>query len=167
MWTAFASVFSLHAGLFARALCRRGRRKFLSRVCQAPSQISISAPLFADLGLVTTAFCMLRLHDVIAALVVIRIMVQFLLQVLGLLILRSRHPELPRPFRMWLYPIPALLAALGFILCSLRTPNLKEIRFGAAIAFVGFTFFLVRSWRRKEWPFSGQPAHNPVGDAVQ
>ena len=27
--------------------------------------------------------------------------------------------------------------------------------------------FLVRSWQRKEWPFSGQPAHDPMGEAVQ
>ena len=46
----------------------------------------------------------------IAALVVIRLILQFLLQQVGLLILRKRHPEMPRPFRMWLYPLPALLA---------------------------------------------------------
>ena len=67
------------------------------------------------LGIVATFFCMLRLQDVIAALVVIRIMVQFLMQVIGLLLLRARRPEFPRPFRMYLYPIPAVLAALGFI----------------------------------------------------
>ena len=50
------------------------------------------------------AFCVLQLADVIAALVVIRLLLQFLLQEVGLLILRKRHPEMPRPFRMWLYP---------------------------------------------------------------
>src|SRR4029077_18833021 len=46
-----------------------------------------------------------------AALVVIRIMVQFLMQILGLLLLRARRPDFPRPFRMYLYPVPAVLAA--------------------------------------------------------
>ena len=35
------------------------------------------------------------------------------------------------------------------------------------IALVGLIVFLLRSWRRKEWPFSGLPAHDPVGEAVQ
>ncbi|HKR96327.1 MAG TPA: amino acid permease, partial [Candidatus Angelobacter sp.] len=116
------------------------------------------------LALVTTFFCMFRLQDVLAALVVIRIMVQFLLQVIGLLILRARRPDFPRPFRMYLYPIPALLAALGFIYILCTRPSLKEIRFGTVIALIGVIIFLVRSWRRKEWPFH---AHNTVGEAVQ
>src|SRR5690242_2970989 len=67
------------------------------------------------LNVVATVFCMLRLQHVIAALVVIRIMVQFLMQVIELLLLQTRRPEFPRPFRMYLYPIPAVLATLGFI----------------------------------------------------
>jgi amino acid transporter len=107
------------------------------------------------------------LQDLITALVVIRIMVQFLMQVFGLLLLRARRPDFPRPFRMYLYPIPALLAALGFIYILYARPTLREIRFGAVIALVGLIVFFLRSWRRKEWPFSGQPAHDPVGEAVQ
>jgi APA family basic amino acid/polyamine antiporter len=93
--------------------------------------------------------------------------VQFLMQVFGLLLLRSRHPDFPRPFRMYLYPIPALLAALGFVYILYARPNLKEIRFGLAIAIVGIVLFMVRSWQRKEWPISGPPAHDPMGEAVQ
>jgi len=94
-------------------------------------------------------------------------MVQFLMQVLGLLLLRARRPDFPRPFRMVLYPVPALLAALGFIYILFTRPSLKEIRFGAAIAAIGVIIFLVRSWRRKEWPFSAPPAHNTAREAVQ
>jgi amino acid transporter len=119
------------------------------------------------LGLATTFFCTLRLQDVISALVVIRIMVQFLMQVIGLLLLRARRPDFPRPFRMYLYPIPAVLAALGFIYILYARPTLKEIRFGAVIAFIGLIIFIARSWQRKEWPFSGLPAHNPVHESVQ
>jgi hypothetical protein len=56
---------------------------------------------------------------------------------------------------------------LGFIYILYARPNLKEIRFGAAIALVGIILFLVRSWQRREWPFSRGPAHDPVGEAVQ
>jgi amino acid transporter len=41
---------------------------------------------------------------------------QFGLQAAGLLWLRASRPEVRRPFRMWLYPLPALLALAGFAL---------------------------------------------------
>ena len=64
-------------------------------------------------------FCFLRLRDAIAALVVIRLILQFLVQAVGLIVFRVTHPEVVRPFRMWLYPLPALVAIAGFLLfCS-------------------------------------------------
>ena len=56
------------------------------------------------LGGVAMLFCFLRLADVIAALVVIRILLQFIVQAVGVIVLRHRRPDMPRPFRMWLYP---------------------------------------------------------------
>ena len=167
MWTAFASVFSLMLGYSRVPYAAAQDGNFFRAYARLHPKHQFPHRSLLTLGLVTTAFCMLRLQDLIAALVVIRIMVQFLMQVFGLFLLRSRHPEFPRPFRMYLYPVPALLAALGFVYILYARPNLKEIRFGAAIACVGIILFLARSWRRKEWPFSGQPAHDPVGEAVQ
>ena len=51
----------------------------------------------------------------IEALVAIRIVLTFGLQQIGVIILRIRKPELFRPFRMWVYPAPALLALAGSI----------------------------------------------------
>jgi amino acid transporter len=167
MWTAFASVFSLMLGYSRVPYAAAQDGNFFRAYAKLHPKHQFPHRSLLTLGIVTTAFCMLRLQDVIAALVVIRIMVQFLMQVFGLLLLRARRPDFPRPFRMYLYPIPALLAALGFIYILYARPTLKEIRFGVVIALVGLIIFLVRSWGRKEWPFSGQPAHDPVGEAVQ
>ena len=62
----------------------------------------------------------------IAALVVIRITLQFLVQAIGVIVLRIRRPDLPRPFRMWLYPLPALLASVGFIFVLVSPHQLVE-----------------------------------------
>ena len=100
-------------------------------------------------------FCFLRLADVIAALVVIRILLQFIVQAVGVMVLRVRRPDLQRPFRMWLYPIPALLAIAGFTFILVERGNfLREIRYAVVIVVVGVLTYLVRSWRRREWPFS-------------
>ena len=167
MWTAFASVFSLMLGYSRVPYAAAEDGNFFRFYAKVHPRLQFPHRSLLTLGIVTTLFCVLRLQDLIAALVVIRIMVQFLMQVFGLLLLRSRRPGFLRPFRMYFYPLPALLAALGFIYILYARPNLREIRFGAVIALVGIVLFVLRSWRRGEWPFSGQPAHDPVGEAVQ
>jgi APA family basic amino acid/polyamine antiporter len=154
MWTAFASVFSLLLGYsrvpYAAALDGNYFRVF-SRV--HPQGRFPYVSLLA-LGIGAMAFCFLRLADVIAALVIIRIMVQFLLQTVGVIVLRFRRPGLLRPFRMWLYPLPALLATAGFVFVLFsRKGFLKEIRYAGVLVVLGLAIYVVRSWRRSEWPF--------------
>jgi len=89
---------------------------------------------------------------------VIRLILQFLVQAVGLIVLRIRHPELPRPFRMWLYPVPVLLASAGFLYILFGRANWqKEIRYAAVILLTGVIIFLVRSWKHSEWPFKTVP----------
>jgi len=154
IWTAFASVFSLLLGYsrvpYAAALDGNYFRAF-GRV--HPSGRFPNVSLMA-LGVVAACFCLLRLADVIAALVVIRIVIQFLVQAIGLLILRARRPQAARPFRMWLYPLPALVAIAGFLFVLVSRQNfLKEVRYAVAILAAGLIIFFLRGWKRREWPF--------------
>src|SRR5258708_16353516 len=113
--TAFASVFSLTLGYsrvpYAAALDGNYFRAFakVHPVHRFP-HVSLLA-----LGLVAAAFCFLRLRDAIAALVVIRLILQFLVQAVGVIVFRITRPGGTRPFRMWLYPVPAPLAVVGSI----------------------------------------------------
>jgi amino acid transporter len=96
----------------------------------------------------------LRLRDVITALVVIRITVQFLAQIIGVIVLRVRRPDMPRPFKMWLYPLPSLLAFSGFVYVLIMRPkSLQPIWFALALIVAGTAIYMVRSYRRGEWPF--------------
>ncbi|MGB9104015.1 MAG: APC family permease [Terriglobales bacterium] len=154
MWTAFASVFSLLLGYsrvpYAAALDGNYFRAF-ARVHPEGKFPHVS---MLALGAVAIAACFLRLADIIAALVVIRIMIQFLFQTVGIIVLRVRRPDLPRPFRMWLYPVPALLATMGFLFVLVERKHfLKEIRYAVVLLIAGIVVYMVRSLRRKEWPF--------------
>lgn len=154
MWTAFASVFSLMLGYsrvpYAAALDGNYFRAF-ARV--HPKHRFPYVSLLA-LGGVAALFCFLRLADVIAALVVIRILLQFLVQAVGVIVLRVKRPDLPRPFRMWLYPVPALMASAGFLFILFGRRNFgKELRLAVFILILGLIVYLVRSWREQEWPF--------------
>jgi amino acid transporter len=103
---------------------------------------------------VALLFCFLSLADVITALVVIRILLQFLMQAIGVIVLRIRRPDLPRPFRMWLYPVPALAASLGFIFVLIsRRDFMKEVRYAIVIVLIGLIIYLIRARRQREWPF--------------
>ena len=160
MWTAFASVFSLTLGIFARALCGGAGRELFSGICQACIPVH-RIPYVSVLALagVAALFCFLRLADLIASLIVIRIVLQFLVQSIGVIVLRIRRPDMPRPFRMWLYPFPALIAAASFIFILVsRRDFLREVRYAAVILVGGLAIYMVRAWRRGEWPF---PASAP------
>src|SRR6059058_6227889 len=62
-----------------------------------------------------TACKLRKLQAVIDALVTLRILVQFIGQIGAVMRLRQLKPDANRPFRMWLYPLPALVALLGWI----------------------------------------------------
>jgi amino acid transporter len=155
MWTAFASVFSLTLGYsrvpYAAALDGDYFRVF-ARVHPVHRFPYVSVLALAG---VAALFCFLRLADLIASLIVIRIVLQFLVQSIGVIVLRIRQPEMPRPFRMWLYPLPALIAAASFIFILVSRRNfLREVRYAGVILVVGLAIYIVRSWRRGEWPFA-------------
>lgn len=155
--TAFASVFSLMLGYsrvpYAAALDGNYFKAFakVHPVYRFPNVSLLS------LGAVAAAFCFLRLRDAIAALVVIRLILQFLVQAVGLIVFRIRRPEVPRPFRMWLYPVPALVAIAGFIFILFNRQNWqKEIRYAGVILLAGLAIYMIRAWRNREWPFAAQ-----------
>jgi basic amino acid/polyamine antiporter, APA family len=155
MWTAFASVFSLLLGYsrvpYAAALDGNYFRAFAK---VHPEKRFPTVSLLA-LGGVAILFCLLRLADVIAALVVIRILLQFIVQAVGVIVLRVRQPDLPRPFHMWLYPLPALMAIAGFIYVLFARKNFqRELKYALVILIAGLIVYFVRSRKRREWPFT-------------
>jgi basic amino acid/polyamine antiporter, APA family len=89
---------------------------------------------------------------------VIRLILQFLVQAVGSIVLRIVRPDLPRPFRMWLYPLPALLASAGFLFILFGRPNWqKEVRYAVIILLTGVIIYMVRAWRSSDWPFTASP----------
>lgn len=157
MVTAFSSVFSLLLGYsrvpYSAALDGNYFRVF-SKLHPKHHFPYVSLLV---MGGIAAVFCFFRLADVIAALVVIRIIVQFLAQIVGLLILRKTRPDIPRPFKMWLYPLPALLALVGFLyVMFMRDGFQTQIVYAVVIIAVGTLIYLVRSYFRGEFPFEGR-----------
>jgi amino acid transporter len=98
------------------------------------------------LGGLTMAFCVFRLQEVITALVVIRILFQFLLQGIAVLLPKHRRERKVRGYRMPLYPLPALLALSGFLFILFSRPNFhREIRTAGLVLLGGLIVFGVRN----------------------
>ena len=91
----------------------------------------------------------------IDALITTRILVQFIGQVVAVMLLRANRPDMPRPFRMWLYPVPALVALAGWIFLS-ATSGWFLIALGLGTLALGIVCFLVWSWRSRQWPFESR-----------
>lgn len=165
MWVAFASVFSLLLGYSRVPYAAALDNNYFRGYAKVHSRHQFPYVSLLTLGAVAALFCVFRLIDVITALVVIRITLQFLMQIIGLLLLRIRRPDFPRPFRMYLYPWPALLAPIGFLYVLFsRRGSLRDLSYALVIVVIGILIFMTRSWRRKEWPFS---AHQASSTQVQ
>ena len=90
---------------------------------------------------------------VIDALITTRILVQFIGQVFAIVLLRRRMPDLPRPYKVWLYPLPNLLALIGWIFIF-STTDWPIIVLGLGTLLLGTLAFLSWSWYTKRWPFA-------------
>ncbi|MGZ5492613.1 MAG: APC family permease [Thermoanaerobaculia bacterium] len=110
LWTAFASIFSVMLG-YSRILYAAARdRNFFSIFgkLHATEAYPVVAVLF--LGMVAAIFCWLPLKSVVQGILTIRAIIPFIAQIIGAVVLRIREPERARPFKMWLYPLPAIVA---------------------------------------------------------
>jgi fructoselysine transporter len=134
------------------------------------------------MGVVTAAgFVVGQLTSItvlIQLLTVVMVLVQALAQILALTVLRRRQPDLRRPYRMFLYPIPSLIAALGWVVvygfADKNGPGLHPIELSLAWLAVGIAAFLLWARSKAEWPFGplrieeqylhADPAHLDLDD---
>jgi amino acid transporter len=152
LWTAFGSVFALLLG-YSRVPYAAARDGYFFKIFARlhPSQGFPYVSLVV-LGVLSIVAGFVSLGTVIDALVTMRILVQFIGQIGAVTLLRRRAPDMPRPYRMWLYPVPSLVALLGWIFIFATTPP-TVIAFGLGALVLGVLCFGAWSWQRKTWPF--------------
>ncbi len=163
VWTAFASVFAVLLGYSRVPYAAALDKNYFAGFARLHATKRFPTVSLLVLGAISIFFCLFRLADLIAALIVTRIVFQFLLQAIGLLAFRKHLGGQPNPFRMPLYPIPALLAIAAFLFVLFHSANLsKEIEFAAVLLLTGLIIYLVRASRHREWPFQSRVAseHN-------
>ncbi|MGA1984385.1 MAG: APC family permease [Acidobacteriaceae bacterium] len=149
MTTAFSGVFSLLLG-YSRIPYAAARDGNYFRIFGRLHPKGFPNVSLLALGAAAICFCFFSLADVIAALVVLRILLQFLMQHAGVIYLRRSQPNLKRPFRIWLYPLPPLLAICGFVYILIERRNFqREILGAGAVLAAGTAIYLVREWAQR------------------
>jgi amino acid transporter len=153
LWVALASVFSVLLGY--------------SRVPYAAALDGNFFPVFARvhpkkhfphvsllvLGGVAFLFSVcLDLETTIAGILALRLLVQFIGQAVGLILLRKRFGAERLPFRMWLYPLPALFTIVGWAWLFWQTGPARK--WGLLEIALGVVAFLIRARSMRQWPFA-------------
>jgi len=71
----------------------------------------------------------------------------------GVMILRRRWPPERLPFKMWLYPWPAVLAILGWVALFYSTEP-KFALGGLGVIALGILTYMIQARYRRIWPFA-------------
>ncbi len=148
MVAAFASVFSLLLGYSRIPFAAARDGNFFRSLGKLHPEGKFPHVSLLWLGGVAALFCFFTLGEVIAGLVVLRILVQFVAQHVGVLWMRRTQPDRPRPFRMWLYPLPPLAALAGFGWILVGRVNFgRELGMAAGVVVVGAVVYWLREAR--------------------
>jgi amino acid transporter len=152
IWSCFASAF---AGLLGYSRIPYGAARYghffavLGKIHPTRRIPHVALLFVGGLMLIWVFF---DVDKVIKALVVTRILEQFIAQIIGVMVLRRTHPKWPRPYRIWLYPLPCLAALIGwgYLYCSAEW---LFIVIGLVTLQAGVIAFLIWSRQAEQWPF--------------
>lgn len=153
LWIALASIFSLLLGYSRVPYAAALDGNFFSifgRVHPKKHFPHVSLLFLGGLALMFSVT--LRLKTVIAAILAMRLLVQFIGQAVGVMLLRKRWPAERLPFKMWLYPVPAVLTMIGWALLFWATGPARK--FGLLGISFGVIAFLIRAQQMRQWPFA-------------
>lgn len=148
IWTAVASLFSLTAGYSRIPYAAAIGGDFFPVFGKLHSRHKYPWVALLAIGLLSAAFCYFSLDAVIAAAVTVRIVVQFCGQIFAVVYVRRHRPDITLPFRMWCYPVPAVLALAGWIFL-LATSKPQVLLAALAVLVSGLAAFAVWSLARR------------------
>ncbi len=153
LWTAFGSVFALLLG-YSRIPYAAARDGYFFKVFgRLHPKKNFPHISLVVLGSISILGSFLSLGLVIDALITTRILIQFIGQIFAVMLLRKSAPEMSRPYKIWLYPIPNFVALVGWIFVF-ATTDWRVVVFGLGTLALGIAAFFIWSWRTRQWPFT-------------
>ena len=160
LWVALASVFSVLLGAsrvpYSAAIDGNFFPVF-GRVHPTKHFPYVSLLVLGGLAFIFSVF--LNLKTAITGILAVRLIVQFIGQTAGLMVLRRQWGPEKFPFKMWLYPVPAVLTIAGWSWLFWHTGPARK--WGLLQIAMGVVAYLIWSWDRKQWPFEKKVSSDP------
>ncbi|WP_328667494.1 APC family permease [Streptomyces sp. NBC_00322] len=159
--TAFASVFAGLLGGSRVPYDAARERVFFRPYAKLHPKHRFPMLGLATMGVVTAIGFLIGRHTDLATLIqlltTVMVIVQALAQVVALTALRKRQPGLRRPYRMWLYPLPSIIALVGWLViygyADKNSPGRHPIEWSLAWLALGCVAFVAWARYEKVWPF--------------
>src|SRR6202171_20098 len=152
LWIAFASIFAALLGYSRIPYAAALDGNFFSVFARVHPEKKFPHVALLFLGGVAFFSSLLfRLSTVIAAILATRLLVQFIGQAVGVMLLHRRWSADRFPFKMWLYPLPAFLTACGWAALFWATGPARK--WGLLVIALGGAAFLLRAREMRGWPF--------------
>ncbi len=153
LWVAFASVFSATLGYSRIPYAAAKDGAFFSVFAKLHPTKNFPYISLLILGAVAFVFSLLfRLSEVITAILAMRILVQFVGQSIGLLLLHKRKGKSFFKWRMPLFPIPVILAICLWLYIFYST-DVKMMLIAGIIILAGIITYVIKSKYRNQPPF--------------
>jgi fructoselysine transporter len=154
LWVAFASVFSATLGYSRIPYAAAADGEFFQVFARVHPTKNFPYVSLLFLGSLAFIFSMLfRLGDVISAILAMRIMIQFVGQAIGLLMLRmNKKNDIVFPYKMPLFPVPVILAIAMWIFILISTGS-NLMTGGLLIILLGAIVYFIKAKMKQEWPF--------------
>jgi fructoselysine transporter len=156
LWVALASLFAVMLG-YSRVPFAAAQDGAFFRIFGKlhPTKHFPYVSLLILAGFAFVFSLLFRMGDVISGILAMRIMVQFIGQAVGVMLLRKRRGTAHLPFKMPLYPVPVILAIAMWLFVFYATGNAVILSFAAVLA-SGVIVYLVKAKINQEWPFENK-----------
>jgi amino acid transporter len=150
-----AAIGSVFAGLLggSRVPFEAARDKvFLPVFGELHPKLKLPTAGVITMGVITMIGSLFTLTTIINAAVATLVIIQSLAQVAAIVVLRRRQPNLPRPYRQWLYPVPTIIALIGWVYIYISASWLS-IGLSLCWMLIGVIAYLIYARAEHTWPF--------------
>jgi amino acid transporter len=164
-----AAIGSVFAGLLggSRVPFEAARDKvFLPVFGRLHPKLNLPTAGVLTMGVITIIGSLFTLTTIINAAVATLVIIQSLAQVAAIVVLRRRQPNLARPYRQWLYPLPTVIALVGWVYIYVSATWLS-IGLSLGWIVIGCIAFLVYAKAERTWPFGPMEIHEAFVDEVK
>ncbi|MGV9796546.1 APC family permease [Mycobacterium sp. NPDC003449] len=163
-----AAIGSVFAGLLggSRVPYEAARDKvFLPVFARLHPTLHLPTAGVLTMGAITIVGSLFTLTTIINAAVATMVIIQSLAQVAAIVVLRRRQPNLPRPYRQWLYPVPTVVALAGWVYVYVSAAWSSIVLSLCWIA-LGVVVYLGYAKKERTWPFGPKEINEAFAGAA-